>query len=387
MRGEGGRERNARARHRLRRRALLICASAPPPTRAGDWALRRTGALHLENTERVTVAACAFVRTDANAIVLSSYNRNASVLDSAFQWLGMSAVALLGDTEQDDGTAGLQPWGTTVAGCAFSELGVIEKQSSALFLGKSALTRFEANVAWNMPRAAVNFNDVLGGGHNVTANAIFNTCRESGDHGPLNSWHRMPMASRIATRGGDAVYAAAMSEVHRNYIDASYGGSQAFDNDDGSAFWHIHDNFFMHSDGFKDDYGGHDSSTHDNVIVVREYDGQACLNVGDYVPGHEQSSYNNTCVLPPTGSNGKDADLVAPSLGSQPCAGLPHGSGVLIAYANRYFTANSNASARCGDGTSVRVADLPPPMEAGSSSHPLPDGLTVMQWAREKLGI
>ena len=317
MREEGGREGNARARHRPRRRALLICASAPPPTRAGDWALRRTGALHLENTERVTVAACAFVRTDANAIVLSSYNRNASVLDSAFQWLGMSAVALLGDTEQDDGTAGLQPWGTTVAGCAFSELGVIEKQSSAL--GKSALTRFEANVAWNMPRAAVNFNDVLGGGHNVTANAIFNTCRESGDHGPLNSWHRMPMASRIATRGGDAVYAAAMSEVHRNYIDASYGGSQAFDNDDGSAFWH--------------------------------------------------------------------ADLVAPSLGSQPCAGLPHGSGVLIAYANRYFTAHANASARCGDGTAVRVADLPPPMEAGSSSHPLPDGLTVMQWAREKLGI
>ena len=174
----------------------------------------------------------------------------------------------------------------------------------------------------------------------------------------------MPFASRIATRGGDAVYASLLSEVHANYIDAGYGGSQAFDNDDGSAFFDIHDNFFFHSDGFKmarnargrpsplarradslaatplsprlrirylQDYGGHDSASHDNVIVVRVYDGQSCINVGDYVPSHEQSFYNNTCVLPPTGSNGKDADRVAPSLGSQPCDGLPHGSGVLIA--------------------------------------------------------
>ena len=149
----------------------------------GDWALRRAGAVLLENTERVTVADCAFVRTDANAVLLSSYNRNTTIVDSVFQWLGMSAIALIGDTDQDDGTAALQPWGTVISGCIFSEFGIVEKQSSALFLGKSALTRFEANIAFNMPRAAVNFNDALGGGHNVTANVIFNTCRESGDHG------------------------------------------------------------------------------------------------------------------------------------------------------------------------------------------------------------
>ena len=30
-----------------------------------------------------------------------------------------------------------------------------------------------------------------------------------------------------------------------------YGGSQAFDNDDGSAFFHTHHNVFWDSDGFK----------------------------------------------------------------------------------------------------------------------------------------
>ena len=30
---------------------------------------------------------------------------------------------------------------------------------------------------------AVNYNDMTGGGDRVTRNLIFNTCRESGDHG------------------------------------------------------------------------------------------------------------------------------------------------------------------------------------------------------------
>lgn len=195
----------------------------------------------------------------------------------------------------------------------------------------------------------------------------------------------MPLASRIATGGGDASYDAALSEVHRNMIDAGYGGSQAFDNDDGSAFWHTHDNFLVNSDGIKMDYGGHSSSFHDNVVIVRQYDGQACINAGDFVPGHEHRVYNNTCVLPPTGSNGKDADLVAPFIGSTACDGLPHGSGVLIAFDNRYYTRNDNASTRCDAGQDVRVVDLPPPMEAGSSSHALPDTPTIIAWGRAKV--
>ena len=81
---------------------------------------------------------------------------------------------------------------------------------------------------FNGPRAMINFNDAMGGGHNVTGNGIWNTCRESGDHGPVNSWNRMAFASRVATGGGEATYAAALSEVHLNYVNAGYGGSQAF---------------------------------------------------------------------------------------------------------------------------------------------------------------
>ena len=122
----------------------------------GDWSLRRAGALHFEGTERATVSGCAFVRTDANAIFLAAYNRNATIEHTEFQWLGMSAVAEFGFTAMNDGTAALQPWGTVMAFNKVHEIGLYEVQSSALFLGKTPLTRLEGNLLFNGPRAMVN---------------------------------------------------------------------------------------------------------------------------------------------------------------------------------------------------------------------------------------
>jgi hypothetical protein len=122
----------------------------------GDWGLRRAAALHLAGTARATVDGCSFIRTDGNAIAISGWNRNATISSTEFKWLGMSAVVEMGYTDEEDGTAGEQPWGTVITGCAVSELGLLEKQSSALFLGKTPLTRFEGNLAFNGPRAMIN---------------------------------------------------------------------------------------------------------------------------------------------------------------------------------------------------------------------------------------
>jgi hypothetical protein len=219
----------------------------------GDWGLRRAGALHLEGTERASVAACTFFRTDANAVMLAGYNRNATVRDSEFAFTGFSAVVTYGKSEQDDGTGAEQPWGTLIAYNLVREIGTYQLQSSAWITSRAALTRAEGNVVFNVPRAAINFNDAFGGGNNVSHNSIFNTCRQSGDHGPINSWDRMPFKTRIRSMGGDASYSAAETETHRNMIIANYGASQAFDNDDGSSFYHTHSNFFYDAAGFKMD--------------------------------------------------------------------------------------------------------------------------------------
>jgi hypothetical protein len=43
----------------------------------------------------------------------------------------------------------------------------------------------------------INVNDGFGGGNNITGNSIYNTCRQSGDHGPINSWDRMPFLTKV----------------------------------------------------------------------------------------------------------------------------------------------------------------------------------------------
>jgi len=93
------------------------------------------------------------------------------------------------------------------------ESGIWEKQSSCFFVAKSAGSIVLRNLCYNLPRAGFNFvraaayallslsldvvcplsdrqdrcgqNDGLGGGDEVHQNLIFNSCRETSDHGPM----------------------------------------------------------------------------------------------------------------------------------------------------------------------------------------------------------
>jgi hypothetical protein len=158
----------------------------------GDWGIRRAGLFHLEFTERVSILGSTFYRTDANAVMITNYNRNATVQDCEFAFVGMSCVVTFGNTVQDDGTAGTQPWGTVIAYNKAHEIGQYQLQSSLWFTSRATMTRAEGNVVFNIPRAAINLNDAFGGGNNMTLLSIWNACRQSGDHGPVciqsDSW-------------------------------------------------------------------------------------------------------------------------------------------------------------------------------------------------------
>ena len=49
-------------------------------------------------------------------------------------------------------------------------------------------------------------------------------------------------------------------EIHHNLMVADYASQEAVDNDDGSAYYHTHHNFFVYADHtLKSDFGGHDN--------------------------------------------------------------------------------------------------------------------------------
>ncbi len=69
------------------------------------------------------------------------------------------------------------------------------------------------------------------------------------------------------------------------------------------------------------------------------------------------------------------------------CNSVSPGQAMLIGYSNRYFTQYANASATC-DCCGLRpLAQLPKGLEDNFTSSLLPDGDTIIAWAREKLNM
>ena len=125
------------------------------------------------------MSGCLFTRIDGNAVFLSGYNRRAAITQNEFIWLGQSAIASWGRTDEWDGTGGQQPRFTRVAGNLAHEIGNLQKQSSFYFSAASCQATLEGNIVYNIPRAAINIQDGFGGGNEFVSNLLYNTCRES----------------------------------------------------------------------------------------------------------------------------------------------------------------------------------------------------------------
>jgi len=279
----------------------------------GDWALERQGALRLEGTESVTIKDCLFTLLDSNAISINGYNRHALVDRNEFVWLGQNAIASWGRTDRNDGTKGEQPLHTTVTRNFCHEIGHYQKQSSFYFQAETALATIEQNIVFNIPRAAINFNDGFGGGAEISQNLLFNTCRESSDHGAFNSWDRLPYITTI--RDGTPSTVPKVNNVHNNFIVANYAADGGcLDNDDGSAYYDIHHNLCMYG-GHKANFDGHSKHSFNNIHVHPQIYGTKCIDEegqgqtthtsgphGLPPAGYGEAYTDNICILPAAGN-------------------------------------------------------------------------------------
>ena len=241
----------------------------------------------------------------------------------------------------------------------------------------------------------------FGGGTVVERNAIFNQCRQSGDHGPINSWDRQAFLTDVRYGPDRPSFSPAPNVIRHNVIFANYGGSQGVDNDDGSAWFDIHANF-MWGEGLKMDYGGHDSKYHGNVNVVHPYDGQQCVNVWEFaksgnapcVGGEEDGAcshahmfYNNTCVVL--------ADYFYGTQQQEQCTAddgtfnEDARAGMVRLHDNAYFSPNGTVLLKCPDKhDEVTLAFLQSGgVENRSTAAPQPPDETIVQWARDVVGF
>jgi len=278
-----------------------------PSDGGGDWALSRSGAVFVENAENTIISNNKFTRIDGNAVFISGYARHTLVDSNEFYLIGENAIVSWGKTKDfddakravpipegqgPDGTAGSHPQKNVIRNNFIHEIGHFQKQVSCYFQAQTQKSRIENNICFNGPRAGINFNDGMGGGNILDSNLIFNMVRETQDHGTFNSWDRQPFLS--LDDEGKPTYVSKTNEITRNFMINDINSQEAVDNDDGSAYYDTHHNFFpFSSGGQKNDFEGHDNSHHHNIY----YNTGNCMAINQQREGHEDSFYNNTCIL------------------------------------------------------------------------------------------
>jgi hypothetical protein len=204
----------------------------------------------------------------------------------------------------------------------------------------------------------------------------------------MNSWDRQPYLTDIPGGKEAPTYAAKPSNIANNFIIANYGGSQGFDNDDGSSAYHIRDNF-IYGEGLKQDYGGHDSVYVDNVNVVHKYDGQNCINTWPFNSGHQHNFSSNRCVVLYTWQYGSTGSCNPQHPAQSRCGSPEHKPGAQCMpdmARNSYYTPFGNATLKCGGGASIAQLQAGG-VEAGSTSDKLPTNAQIIGWGREKMGL
>lgn len=180
------------------------------PLLRSDWTIYRGGAVLFDGAVNCTLKDCTLSELGGNAVFFNNFNRNCQVTDCKISEIGASAFCFVGDPnavrsasfqyyqfvplDQMDRTPGPKtnnyPVDCKVYNNLMFNLGTVEKQSAAVQLSMCQSITVSHNTIYDISRAGINVNEGTWGGHIIEFNDIFNTVKESGDHGSFNSWGR-----------------------------------------------------------------------------------------------------------------------------------------------------------------------------------------------------
>ncbi|MDO5971794.1 chitobiase/beta-hexosaminidase C-terminal domain-containing protein [Flavivirga aquimarina] len=254
------------------------------PVARGDWAIHRGGVIFMEGTEDCLVEGCSFEYIGGNGVFMSAYNRNNKVSGCRFVHTGESAVCFVGspsavrfyqtwDDKEIDGkdwnemrkNMDLKPGPKTsdypkecvVENSIMHDFGDVGKQVAGVYISMSHKIKASHNTIYNCPRAGICINDGTWGGHIIEFNDIWETARETGEHGPFNSWGRERQWK--GSRGSDEHFLKELTKLDAidnviirnnriaNYRKSISAGNWTIDLDDGSSYFEIYNNLNLGS--------------------------------------------------------------------------------------------------------------------------------------------
>jgi len=180
------------------------------PLVRSDWTTYRGGAILCTGTEDCSVEDCFLDQVGGNGIFVNNYNRRFSVKGCHIAKAGANGVAFVGDRDSArvprdwndhsqtlatlDRTPGPRtsnhPADCLVEDCLIYLTGRVEKRSAPIQIELSEGITVRHCSLYDVPRAGINIGDGCWGGHIIEFCDIFDTVKETGDHGSFNSWGR-----------------------------------------------------------------------------------------------------------------------------------------------------------------------------------------------------
>ncbi len=180
------------------------------PLLRSDWTTYRGGAILFDGAEDCAVRDCRIDQVGGNGVFVNRYNRRIAIVGCHVSGAGASAVALVGSPDalrsplfeyhqtqtlqEMDKTPGPKtddyPADCLVEDCLLVRNGRVEKQTAGVNIAMAESITVRHCSIYDCPRAGINICDGAFGGHLIEFNDVFDTVKETGDHGSFNSWGR-----------------------------------------------------------------------------------------------------------------------------------------------------------------------------------------------------
>ncbi len=258
-----------------------------------DWAIYRGGAIFFNGAEDCALTDALIDQVGGNAVFVNNYNRRITVRGCEIRKAGASGICFVGDAkavrnplfnyyvkplklEAIDRTPGPltsnYPADSLVEDCLIYQIGRVEKQTAGVEIDIAQSITVRHCSIYDIPRAGINIGDGAFGGHLIEFCDVFDTVKETSDHGSFNSWGRdrfwTPKIDEINARVLAAPELPLLDVVKPNTLRNSrwrcdHGWD--IDLDDGSSNYVIENNLCL-SNGIKNREGYH-RTVQNNIMV------------------------------------------------------------------------------------------------------------------------
>jgi len=192
------------------RHAARTVMDTREPLLRSDWAIYRGGAVFFNGAEDCALEDGFVDQVGGNAILVNNYNRRIVVRGTRIAGAGASGICFVGDPRAArsplfnydrvqpldgiDRTPGPRtnnyPADCLVEDCLITQTGRLEKQTAGIEIDLAQSITVRHCSIYDLPRAGINIGDGCWGGHVIEFCDIFDTVKETGDHGSFNSWGR-----------------------------------------------------------------------------------------------------------------------------------------------------------------------------------------------------